>query len=120
MIYKKAKLIIAVALPLYIQAGSDDFNHQETNRGKSNLRPNLDSKMATLNEFTKDVDLEDEDFWTRFLEDGFSFVPTPPAPAPAPTIPFVARPPTKMPTMDGGKCDLMVRFNDLILVCHLK
>lgn len=117
MIYKKVKLIIAVALPLYIQAGSDDLNHQETNRGKSNLRPNRDSKMATLNEFRKDVDLEDEDFWTRFLEDGFSFVPTPPAPAPAPTVPIV-RPPTKMPTMDGGKCDLMVRLNDLICVCH--
>ena len=99
------KLLIAVTLPLCIYATSDELNHQENDLGKSNLRPNQDSKMASLNDLKKDIDVEDEDFWTRFLQDGFSFVPTP-----APFIPFAVVP-TKMPSMEGGKCDIMVRFN---------
>ena len=123
MIFKKAKVILAITLPLLTQAASasDDFDHHEPNRGNSHLRPNQDSKMTNLNHLKQDIVVEDEDFWTRFLEDGFSFVPAPvprPVPIRRPTfIPFVATP-TKMPTMDGGKCDIMVRFNDFINVCR--
>ena len=103
MVTKKTKLIVVLALPLCIKASLDGLK-DGADREKSNLRPKTDSKIADLRD---GIMLEDEDFWTRYLQDGFSFLPTP-APAPRPTfIPLVAAP-TKLPTMTGGKCDLMV------------